>query len=91
MVPFFGLGRCVDKCRPEQKPEARSGFRTNKIESVDAVVCCVVGAGSSTHSAGQGQTHGLRQTLPDTGLCGKSFLPFLSSSAVVCVGLTQLT
>lgn len=41
------------------KPEARSGFQTNKIESVDAVVCCRVGAGSSTHSAGKGQTHGL--------------------------------
>lgn len=60
MVPFFGLGRCRDKCRPEQKPEARSGFQTNKIESVDAVVCCRVGAGSSTHSTGKGrQTHGL--------------------------------
>lgn len=59
MVPFFGLGRCGDKCRPEQKPKARSGFQTNKIESVDAVVCCRVGAGSSTLSAGKGQTHGL--------------------------------
>lgn len=46
VVPFFGLERCGDKCRPEQKPEARNGFQTNKIESVDAVVCCRVGVGS---------------------------------------------
>lgn len=46
VVPFFGLERCGDKCRPEQKPEARNGFQTNKIESVDAVVCCWVGVGS---------------------------------------------
>lgn len=46
VVPFFGLERCGDKCRPEQKPEAQNGFQTNKIESVDAVVCCRVGVGS---------------------------------------------
>lgn len=70
MVPFFGLGRCGDKCRPEQKPEARRGFRTNRIESVDAVVCCRVGAGSSRHWL----------------LWEALFLPFLSRAAVVSGG-----
>lgn len=75
-MPFFGLERCGDKCRPEQKPEVRSGFQTNKIESVDAVVCCQ--GWGLRHTAGKGQAHGLSpQTLPDAGFCGKRFVPFL--------------